>query len=52
MVWMDISKVAKLSGVPASALRFYEEKGLIHSIGRHGLKRNFAPSIIPSEINI
>lgn len=43
---MDISKVAKLSVVPASALRFYEEKGLIHSIGRHGLKRIFAPSVI------
>jgi len=43
---VDISKVAKLSVVPASALRFYEEKGLIHSIGRHGLKRIFAPSVI------
>ena len=29
---MDISEVAKKSGVAASALRYYERKGLIHSI--------------------
>jgi len=34
---MDIAEVAKRSGVPASTLRFYEEKGLISSIGRQGL---------------
>ena len=28
---MDIAEVAQRSGVPASALRFYEEKGLIAS---------------------
>ena len=38
---MDISEVAKQSGVPASALRYYEEKGLITSIGRRGLHRLF-----------
>ena len=31
---MDISEVSKVSGLPASTLRFYEEKGLIQSIGR------------------
>ena len=30
---MDIAEVAKRSGVPASTLRFYEEKGLIASVG-------------------
>ena len=43
---MDISEVAKHSGVPASTLRYYEEKGLIRSIGRHGLRRVFAPAVL------
>jgi len=43
---MEIGEVSKLSGLPASTLRFYEEKGLIDSIGRKGLKRLFAPTII------
>ncbi len=43
---MDISQVAKQSGVAASRLRYYEEKGLIHSIGRDGLKRVFPPGIL------
>lgn len=43
---MDISKVSKISGLPTSTLRFYEEKGLIHSIGRDGLRRVFNPSVI------
>ncbi len=43
---MDISDVAKRSGIPASTLRFYEEKGLITSIGRHGLKRLFAATVL------
>jgi DNA-binding transcriptional MerR regulator len=38
---LDITAVAKRSGVPASTLRFYEEKGLIRSIGRAGLRRVF-----------
>lgn len=38
---MDISQVAKQSGVPASTLRYYEEKGLIRSIGRQGIRRVF-----------
>lgn len=36
---LDISEVSKLSGLPASTLRYYEEKGLITPIGRKGLKR-------------
>ncbi|TFZ05958.1 MerR family transcriptional regulator [Ramlibacter henchirensis] len=43
---MDIAEVAKRSGVPASTLRFYEEKGLIASVGRDGLRRRFAPGVL------
>jgi DNA-binding transcriptional MerR regulator len=32
--------------VPASALRFYESKGLIASIGRQGLRRSFEPGVL------
>ncbi|QHJ10576.1 HTH-type transcriptional regulator CueR [Paraglaciecola mesophila] len=38
---MDISNVAKRSGVPASTLRYYEQKGLIRSVGRKGIRRLF-----------
>jgi DNA-binding transcriptional MerR regulator len=41
MPTLDITEVARRSGVPASTLRFYEEKGLIASIGRRGLRRLF-----------
>jgi DNA-binding transcriptional MerR regulator len=43
---MDISEVAKRAGVPASTLRYYEEKGLIASVGRQGLRRRFAPQVL------
>lgn len=43
---MDIAEVAKKSGLPASALRYYEEKGLIASVGRQGLRRTFAPGVL------
>ena len=43
---MDIAQVAKRSGVPASTLRYYEEKGLIASVGREGLRRRFAPQVL------
>ena len=43
---MDIAEVAQRSGVPASTLRFYEEKGLIASIGRRGLRRLFDPGVL------
>ena len=43
---MDIAEVAKRSGLPASTLRFYEEKGLITSLGREGLRRRFAPAVL------
>ncbi|MCD9120600.1 helix-turn-helix domain-containing protein [Cupriavidus sp. UGS-1] len=43
---MDIAEVAQRSGVPASTLRFYEEKGLIASVGRRGLRRLFEPAVL------
>ncbi|MEY3787144.1 MAG: MerR family transcriptional regulator [Pseudomonadota bacterium] len=43
---MDIAEVAKASGLPASTLRFYEEKGLIQSNGRSGLRRLFSANVI------
>ena len=33
---MDISEVAKRSGLRASTLRYYEEKGLVSSVGQPG----------------
>lgn len=43
---LDITEVARRSGVPASTLRFYEEKGLIASVGRLGLRRLFDPGVL------
>jgi DNA-binding transcriptional MerR regulator len=43
---MDIAEVARRSGVRPSTLRFYEEKRLIASIGRRGLRRQFDPSVL------
>jgi DNA-binding transcriptional MerR regulator len=43
---MDIAEVARRSGVAASTLRFYEEKGLIASVGRQGLRRRFEPRVL------
>jgi DNA-binding transcriptional MerR regulator len=43
---MDITEVAQRSGVLASTLRFYEEKRLITSIGRRGLRRLFDPGVL------
>ncbi len=43
---LDIGAVARLSGVAPSALRHYEKKGLIASIGRHGLRRQYAAGVL------
>ena len=43
---LDIGEVAQRSGVPVSTLRFYEDKGLIASIGRRGLRRQFDPRVL------
>jgi len=43
---LDIGEVSRLSGLPASALRFYESRGLIQPAGRRGLRRTYEPSVI------
>lgn len=43
---LDIAEVSRRSGLPASALRFYEEKGLIVSTGRRGMRRLFHPGVL------
>lgn len=43
---LDIAEVARRSGVSAATLRFYEEKGLIASVGRRGLRRLFDPGVL------
>lgn len=46
MKMMDIGEVAARAGVPPSTLRYYEEIGLIHSFGRHGLRRQFDGDVL------
>jgi DNA-binding transcriptional MerR regulator len=43
---LDIGEVAKRAGIPASALRFYEKKGLVASVGRHGLRRQYDRDVL------
>jgi MerR family redox-sensitive transcriptional activator SoxR len=43
---LDIAEVSRRSGLPASTLRYYEERGLITSIGRRGLRRSFDAKVI------
>ena len=43
---LDIGQVAAKSGLPASTLRYYEEKGLIKSVGRNGLRRVFDAAVL------
>ena len=43
---MDISDVSKNSGIPASTLRYYEQKGLIASTREKGQRRHFAAGIL------
>jgi DNA-binding transcriptional MerR regulator len=43
---LDISEVAAQSGVATSTLRFYEEKGLIASSSRRGLRRQFERGVL------
>jgi DNA-binding transcriptional MerR regulator len=46
MAKMDIAEVSRRAGVAPSALRYYEEKGLITSSGRRGLRRLFEASVL------
>ncbi|AMA46526.1 helix-turn-helix domain-containing protein [Pseudomonas alabamensis] len=43
---MDIADVAKRTGVPASTLRYYAKKGLIHSLATPGQRRQFPADVI------
>ena len=43
---MDIAEVARRSGLPASTLRFYEEKGLLRVLNRQGERRRFAAQVL------
>ncbi|TOQ74734.1 MerR family transcriptional regulator [Vibrio parahaemolyticus] len=43
---MDIAEVVKKSGLPTSTLRYYEQLGLIRSIGRNGLRRQYSPEVL------
>jgi len=43
---LDIAEVATRARLPASTLRFYEEKGLIASVGRRGLRRLYEHAVL------
>lgn len=43
---LDIGVLSKQSGVPPSTLRYYEEIGLIRSVGRNGLRRQFDAPVV------
>jgi DNA-binding transcriptional MerR regulator len=46
MKFLDIGEVSAKSGIKPSALRYYEEAGLISSVSRHGLRRQFPPEVL------
>lgn len=43
---MDIAEVARRTGIKASALRYYEKRGLITSVAPPGTRRRFAPGVL------
>ncbi|MBF5005901.1 helix-turn-helix domain-containing protein [Diaphorobacter caeni] len=43
---MNISEVSRRSGLTAATLRFYEEKGLIRSVGRDARQRVFGADVM------
>ncbi|MCQ4317782.1 MerR family transcriptional regulator [Stutzerimonas zhaodongensis] len=46
MKLVDIGALSKISGLPTSTLRYYEEVGLIHPICRNGLRRQYSEETI------
>jgi len=46
MNFIDIGEVANRTGVRPSALRYYEEVGLISPASRHGLRRQFPATVL------
>lgn len=43
---MDISEVAKRTGMSAATLRYYEKRGLIASLSPQGTRRRFAVEVL------
>lgn len=43
---MDISEVSKQTGIPSSALRYYEKKGLLASTRTKGERRRYATNVL------
>jgi len=43
---MDISEVARRTGMSAATLRYYEKKGLIASLAARGTRRQFAVEVL------
>lgn len=43
---MDISEVSKQTGIPSSALRYYEQKELITSVREKGERRRYATTVL------
>lgn len=43
---LDIGEVSARTGVRPSALRYYEEIGLIAPVARHGLRRQFSVEVL------
>ena len=46
MKFLDVGEVAAKSGLNPSALRHYEAAGLISSVSRRGLRRQFPPEAL------
>jgi DNA-binding transcriptional MerR regulator len=46
MKFLDIGEVSARTGIRPSALRYYEEVGLISSVSRNGLRRQFPPEVL------
>ncbi|MFV1527560.1 MULTISPECIES: helix-turn-helix domain-containing protein [Phaeobacter] len=46
MKLLDIGVLSEKSGIPPSTLRYYEEIGLIRSVARHGLRRQFDAPVV------
>ena len=46
MKLLDIGEVASKSGLQPSAIRHYEDAGLIAPVARHGLRRQFEPQVL------
>lgn len=46
MNMLDIGEVARRAGIKPSALRYYEEIGLIAPVSRRGLRRQYEPDVL------